>query len=69
MRCAVLWVQAGRAGRREQPSLSIYVGFDGPLDQHFMRHPHELFSKPVEAAQVRLWACMRAWVHARVLLV
>lgn len=25
--------QAGRAGRREQPSLGIYLGWDGPLDQ------------------------------------
>lgn len=26
-------LQAGRAGRREQPSLGIYLGWDGPLDQ------------------------------------
>lgn len=25
--------QAGRAGRREQHSLGIYLGWDGPLDQ------------------------------------
>lgn len=25
--------QAGRAGRREQESLGIYLGWDGPLDQ------------------------------------
>lgn len=28
-----LGVQAGRAGRREQASMSIYVAWDGPLDQ------------------------------------
>lgn len=50
---ASLWQQAGRAGRREQHSLSIYVAFDGPLDQHFMRHPNELFARPIENAMVR----------------
>lgn len=36
---ASLWQQAGRAGRRGQHSLAIYVAFDGPLDQYFMMHP------------------------------
>ena len=45
--------QAGRAGRREQQSMSIYVAFDGPLDQYFMTYPRNLFDKPVEAAHVR----------------
>ena len=44
--------QAGRAGRREQPSASIYVAFDGPTDQYFFRHPEQLFGRPVEKAQV-----------------
>lgn len=30
---ASLWQQAGRAGRRGQPSISLYLGWDGPLDQ------------------------------------
>lgn len=30
---ASLWQQAGRAGRREQACLGIYLGWDGPLDQ------------------------------------
>lgn len=47
-----LWQQAGRAGRREQRSLSVCVAFDGPLDQHFMKHPEELFSRLIEAVQV-----------------
>ncbi len=51
---ASLWQQAGRAGRREQPSVSIYIGFDGPLDQFFMHQPENLFSRPVENAQVML---------------
>lgn len=35
-----------------QQSLSLYVGFDGPLDQHFMNHPDELLGRPVECVQV-----------------
>ena len=38
---------AGRAGRRGKRALGVYVAFDGPLDQYFMRHPEKLF----EAAQ------------------
>ncbi len=49
---ASLWQQAGRAGRREQPSVSIYIGFDGPLDQYFMHQPENLFKRPIETAQV-----------------
>jgi DEAD/DEAH box helicase domain-containing protein len=43
---------AGRAGRREQASLAIYIAFDSPLDQYFMSHPQQLFDRPVEHAQV-----------------
>eukprot|EP01018_Ginkgo_biloba_P017057 Gb_36557 [translate_table: standard] len=49
---ASLWQQAGRAGRREKASLSVYVAFEGPLDQHFMKYPHKLFSRPIEHSQV-----------------
>lgn len=49
---ASLRQQAGRAGRREQPSLAVYVAFDGPLDQYFIHNPEQLFAKPVEHAQV-----------------
>jgi DEAD/DEAH box helicase domain-containing protein len=48
----ILLVQAGRAGRRSQASLSVYVAFDGPLDQHFMAHPATLFQRPIECVQV-----------------
>ena len=40
------------AGRREQTSVSIYVAFDGPLDQFYMREPHRLFAAHVETPQV-----------------
>jgi ATP-dependent helicase YprA (DUF1998 family) len=44
-----LWMHVGR---REQTSLSVYVAFDGPLDQHFMRCPAKLFGATVETPQV-----------------
>ncbi|KAJ6813656.1 uncharacterized protein M6B38_142540 [Iris pallida] len=47
-----LWQQAGRSGRRLRPSLAIYVAFEGPLDQYFMKFPHKLFKRPVEHCQV-----------------
>lgn len=49
---ASLWQQAGRAGRRERASVSVYVGWDGPLDQYFMNNPSKLFGRPIEAAAV-----------------
>ena len=49
---ASLWQQAGRAGRRNQHSLSVYVGWDGPLDQYFMSYPENLFSRPIEEAHI-----------------
>uniref|UniRef100_A0A7I4DT40 Uncharacterized protein n=1 Tax=Physcomitrium patens TaxID=3218 RepID=A0A7I4DT40_PHYPA len=49
---ASLWQQSGRAGRREKASLSVYVAFSGPLDQHFMKAPQKLFNEPIENAQV-----------------
>ncbi|TVU38010.1 hypothetical protein EJB05_11357 [Eragrostis curvula] len=49
---ASLWQQAGRSGRRAKKSLAIYVAFEGPLDQYFMKSPHKLFGKPIEHCQV-----------------
>uniref|UniRef100_I1QC13 Helicase ATP-binding domain-containing protein n=1 Tax=Oryza glaberrima TaxID=4538 RepID=I1QC13_ORYGL len=48
----LLWQQAGRSGRRAKQSLAIYVAFEGPLDQYFMKFPHKLFGKPIEHCQV-----------------
>jgi len=47
-----LWQQAGRSGRRAKQSLAIYVAFEGPLDQYFMKFPHKLFGKPIEHCHV-----------------
>ncbi|KAL2815719.1 hypothetical protein BJX63DRAFT_420286 [Aspergillus granulosus] len=46
--------QSGRAGRRNKDSLSILVGDRYPTDQHYMRNPDELFSKPNCELQVDL---------------
>ena len=49
-----LWQQAGRAGRRNHKSLSIYVAWDSPIDQYFLRHPQQLFDMPVEPTILNL---------------
>ncbi|KAJ1291804.1 hypothetical protein BS78_02G344800 [Paspalum vaginatum] len=49
---ASLWQQAGRSGRRGKQSLAIYVAFESPLDQYFMKFPHKLFGKPIEHCHV-----------------
>ena len=49
---ASLWQQAGRAGRGVREALSILIGLNGPLDQHFMRHPEDLFGRPHEHALI-----------------
>ncbi|EKX34656.1 hypothetical protein GUITHDRAFT_80398, partial [Guillardia theta CCMP2712] len=51
---ASLWQQAGRAGRRRKTSLSIYIAWDSPIDQFFLRHPQQLFSLPLEPALLNL---------------
>lgn len=49
---ASLWQQAGRSGRRERPSLSVYVAFEGPLDQYFVKFPQKLFKSPIECCHL-----------------
>lgn len=49
---ASLWQQAGRSGRREKPSLAVYVAFEGPLDQHFMNFPQKLFRGSIECCHI-----------------
>ena len=44
--------QAGRAGRRRSASLVALVGGEDALDQYFMTHPEELFTRPPEAAVI-----------------
>lgn len=49
---ASLWQQSGRAGRREQRALHIYVAFEGALDAGIFANPSWLFSRMPEAAAV-----------------
>ncbi|HWQ15187.1 MAG TPA: DEAD/DEAH box helicase, partial [Roseiflexaceae bacterium] len=51
---ASAWQQAGRAGRAQGRSLALLVAQDDPLDQFYMRHPQEFFSRPHEHARVAL---------------
>lgn len=46
--------QSGRAGRRNKDSLSVLVGESYPTDQHYMKNPNELFTKPICELQVDL---------------
>ncbi|KAF5933693.1 hypothetical protein HYC85_029864 [Camellia sinensis] len=47
-----LWEQAGRSGRREKPSLAVYVAFEGPLDQYIMKFPQKLFRSSIKCCHV-----------------
>jgi len=49
---ASMWQQAGRAGRQQQRSLAVLVAGPDALDQWFMAHPHELFSRSPEPVVV-----------------
>ncbi|MCZ9309961.1 DEAD/DEAH box helicase [Corynebacterium uberis] len=45
---ASFWQQAGRAGRRGQSSLVVFVGRDDPLDTYLLHHPQALLGRPLE---------------------
>jgi DEAD/DEAH box helicase domain-containing protein len=49
---ASLWQQAGRAGRRSDPSAAILVATSAPLDQFMVTHPDYLFGTPPEHARI-----------------
>jgi DEAD/DEAH box helicase domain-containing protein len=46
--------QSGRAGRRKKDSLTVLIADPFPVDQHYMNHPDELFTKPNVEAQIDL---------------
>ncbi|MCC7366360.1 MAG: DEAD/DEAH box helicase [Dehalococcoidia bacterium] len=45
---ASLWQQFGRAGRRQETSLSVLVASSNPLDQYVCANPDFVFGRPVE---------------------
>jgi DEAD/DEAH box helicase domain-containing protein len=49
---ASLWQQAGRAGRRTEPSAALLVATSAPLDQFMMSHPDYLFGASPEHARI-----------------
>lgn len=46
--------QSGRAGRRNKDSLSVLIGDSFPTDQHYMKNPGEIFTRPNCELQVDL---------------
>ncbi|ODV91043.1 hypothetical protein CANCADRAFT_57410 [Tortispora caseinolytica NRRL Y-17796] len=49
---SAFWQQAGRAGRKSQSSLCIYVGAQNPVDQHYMSNPSLLFEQEYPRATI-----------------
>ncbi|MEM7137772.1 MAG: DEAD/DEAH box helicase [Myxococcota bacterium] len=49
---AGLWQRFGRAGRRNDLSLSVLVSSSNPIDQYVARHPRQLISAPIEHARI-----------------
>ena len=47
---ASFWQQAGRAGRRGQGSLVVFVARDEPMDTYLVHNPDALLGRPVEAS-------------------
>jgi DEAD/DEAH box helicase domain-containing protein len=51
---ASMWQQAGRAGRSAQESIAVLVAGDDQLDQWYVAHPNEVFTRPPERAVINL---------------
>jgi len=43
------WQQAGRAGRKQDLSVAVFVGNSSPVNQFLMHHPEYLFGRPFES--------------------
>ncbi|MBB5174507.1 DEAD/DEAH box helicase [Texcoconibacillus texcoconensis] len=49
---ASCWQQAGRAGRRQDESVVIFVAQSSPIDQYIFQHPEFLFEQNPETARI-----------------
>lgn len=49
---ASTWQQAGRAGRKTDQALVVFIGYNDPIDQYLMRHPDYFFGQTPENAVV-----------------
>jgi DEAD/DEAH box helicase domain-containing protein len=49
---AAYFQQAGRAGRRNRPSLAVMVGRSVPIDQYLLRHPEYILDRPRESTVI-----------------
>jgi DEAD/DEAH box helicase domain-containing protein len=49
---ASTWQRAGRAGRRQTPSIAVMVASSAPLDQYIVQHPDYFFDRSPEHAYI-----------------
>ncbi|MBV9441833.1 MAG: DEAD/DEAH box helicase, partial [Acidobacteriaceae bacterium] len=49
---ASTWQRAGRAGRRQSPSIAVLVASSAPLDQYIVEHPDYFFGTSPEEAHI-----------------
>ncbi|CAO3593595.1 unnamed protein product [Absidia cylindrospora] len=48
------WQQSGRAGRRNNESLTMVVVDQNPMDQYYVKHPQDLFTKNIPPFSLEL---------------
>jgi len=47
-----IYQQAGRAGRAKEESLALFVAYNDPIDQYFLRHPDYFLTQSAEHAAI-----------------